>query len=86
MTIRTFSVEIDDTAYVKVGSSVILFEVVERMVGYVRIVVRDVGDPGPNINTDQFRPLDGTYTREADAVDIWMASPNGPTTVYGERL
>lgn len=65
MTIRTFSAEIDDTAYVKVGSNVIIFEVVERVVGDVRIVVRDVGDPGPNINTDQFRPLDGTYTRDA---------------------
>ena len=85
MATRTFSVSIGDTAYTKVGSNVTIFSATEELVGKVRVVVTDVGDAQPNIGETNYNPFDGEYERGADAVDIWMYSPLGLTTIYGEK-
>lgn len=84
MAIRTFATEINDTTYTKVGDNVTVFAAQENYVGSIRVVVADVGDSSPAADETQFIPLDGLYSRNADAVDIWMISPNGTTTIYGE--
>lgn len=84
MAIRTFATEINDAAYTKVGDNVTIFTGQENYVGSVKVVVTDVGDPAPAADEANHIPFDGTYSRNADAVDIWMISPNGDTTIYGE--
>ncbi|MCP3653295.1 MAG: hypothetical protein GY766_00160 [Herbaspirillum sp.] len=61
-----------------------VFAATERLVGEINVVVTDVGDATPAAGEANHIPFDGSYTRNADAVDIWMISPNGDTTIYGE--
>lgn len=84
MAIRTFATAIDDTGYTKVGSNVTIFSATEELVGKIRVVVTDVGDAAPAIGEVNYVPFDSNYTRNADAVDIWMYSPLGAATIYGE--
>ena len=85
MVTRTFREQITDSAYTKVGDNVTMFSVVESAVGEVRVVVVDVGDTAPAVAETQYIDFDGFYTRNADAVDIYMLSPDGTTYVQGER-
>lgn len=84
MAIRTFATAIDDTAYTKVGDNVTIFAATEELVGKVRVVVTDPGDSAPAAGETNFVPFDNNYSRNADAVDIWMYSPRGAATIYGE--
>ena len=85
MATRTFREDIVDTAYTKVGASVTMFSAVEDSVSRVRIVVVDVGDAQPAADETQYVSFDGFYTRNADAVDIYALSEDGPTSIQGER-
>jgi hypothetical protein len=81
--IRTFATTINDAAYTKVGDNVAIFTAIENYVGSVRVVVTDVGDPAPASDEADHVTLDGMFKWNADAVDIWMISPKGETTIYG---
>lgn len=83
MAIRTFATTIDDTTYTKVGSNVTIFTAIENYVGSVKVVVADVGDAAPASDEANHLPLDGMFKWNADAVDVWMISPKGETTIYG---
>lgn len=49
--------------------------------GATRVVVTDVGDGAPAASEVNYIPFHGGYARNADAVDIWMMSPDGNATV-----
>lgn len=84
MVIRTFATTINDATYTKVGDNVANFSISENYVGSIKVVVTDTGDPAPAISEANHIPIDKGYERYSDAADIWMATPSGTTTVYGE--
>jgi hypothetical protein len=83
MAIRSDGTAINDTTYTKVGDNVTAFTAIENYVGSIRVVVTDVGDGTPSASEANHIPLDGVFKWQDGAVDIWMISPNGATTVYG---
>jgi len=84
MAIRSFATAINDTTYTKVGDNVTAFSVSENYVGSILVVVTDPGDSAPSASEENRIPVDGSYERYLSAADIWIKTPSGTTTIYGE--